>query len=147
VRAEKTTVVKNTRRIVFKKRKKGMMMKTAISFQDVGIWQKAHQWILDIYELTLNFPKCEQFGLTSQLRRSAVSIVANFAEGFRKQSKLEKLRFYNIAQGSIAESRYYLILSKDLGYADTAGLHDNLVEIDVMLDAYMKKIRKENSRK
>jgi four helix bundle protein len=116
-------------------------MQTAKSFQDVGIWQKAHQWVLGIYKLTANFPKHEQFGLTSQLRRSAVSVPANFAEGFRKQGKLDKIRFYNIAQGSIAESQYYLILAKDLDYAETKNLFDNLVEIDVMLDAYIKKIR------
>src|SRR4030042_396157 len=108
-------------------------MKTAKSFQDVKIWQKAHPWVLDIYKLTLNFPKHEQFGLTSKLRRSAVSIAANFAEGFRKQSIPDKLRFYNITQGSISESQYYLILAKDLGYSNTAGLISNLVEIDVML--------------
>ena len=116
-------------------------MQTAKSFQDVGIWQKAHQWVLGIYKLTANFPKYEQYGLTSQLRRAAVSVPANFAEGFRKQGKLDKIRFYNIAQGSIAESQYYLILAKDLGYADTAGLLNNLVEIDVVLDAYIKKIK------
>jgi len=119
-------------------------MKTAKSFQDVGIWQKAHQWVLGIYKLTANFPKHEQFGLTSQLRRAAVSVPANFAEGFRKESKLDKVRFYNIGQVSIAESQYYLILAKDLGYADTAGLLDKLVEIDVMLDAYVRKIRRED---
>jgi four helix bundle protein len=121
-------------------------MKTAKSFQDVGIWQKAHQWVLDIYKLTADFPRHEQFGLTSQLRRAAVSVPANFAEGFRKRGILDKVRFYNIAQGSIAESQYYLILAKDLGYADTAGLLDNLVEIDVMLDAYVRKMRTEESR-
>jgi four helix bundle protein len=124
--------------------KKGIRMKTAKSFQDVGIWQKAHQWVLGIYKLTANFPKHEQFGLTSQLRRAAVSVPANFAEGFRKESKLDKVRFYNIGQVSIAESQYYLILAKDLGYADTAGLLDKLVEIDVMLDAYVRKIRRED---
>lgn len=123
----------------------GTRMKTAKSFQDVGIWQKAHQWVLGIYRLTANFPKQEQFGLTSQLRRAAVSVPANFAEGFRKKSKLDKLRFYNIAQGSIAESQYYLILAKDLGYANTTSLLDNLVEIDVMLDAYMREIRREDN--
>jgi len=68
----------------------------ARSFQDVSIWQKAHQWVLGIYRMTDNFPKNEQFGLTSQLRRSAVSIPANFAEGFRKQSRLDKLGIVKI---------------------------------------------------
>lgn len=116
-------------------------------FQDVNIWQKAHQWVLGIYRMTDGFPKNEQFGLTSQLRRAAVSIPANFAEGFRKESKLDKLRFYNIAQGSISESQYYLILANDLGYANTAGLLEQLKEIDIMLDAYIRRIKGEAGKK
>jgi four helix bundle protein len=80
------------------------------------------------------------FGLTSQLRRAAVSIPANFAEGFRKQGKADKLRFYNISQGSISESMYYLILASDLGYVDSSSLKEGLNEVDVMLQAYMKGI-------
>ena len=82
----------------------------ARSFEDVEIWKKSHEFVLCVYRLTENFPKHELFGLTSQLRRAAVSIPANFAEGFRKNSKAGKLRFYNIAQGSLEECRYYLIL-------------------------------------
>ena len=78
------------------------------------------------------------------MRRAAVSVPANFAEGFRKQGEPDKLRFYNIAQGSIAESQYYLVVAKDLGYANIADLLDQLVEIDVMLDAYMRKMKKED---
>ncbi len=72
----------------------------AKSFEDVEIWKKAHTFVLKIYRLTENFPKHELFGLTSQLRRAAISIPANFAEGFKKIGKADKLRFYNIAQGS-----------------------------------------------
>lgn len=121
--------------------------RAARSFQDVNIWQKAHQWVLGIYRTTDSLPKNEQFGLTSQLRRAAVSIPANFAEGFRKESKLDKLRFYNIAQGSISESQYYLILANDLGYANTAGLLEQLKEIDIMLDVYIRRIKEEAERK
>ncbi len=84
------------------------------SFEDVELWKKSHAWVLKIYRLTENFPKHEIFGLTSQLRRSAVSVPANFAEGFKKFSLKDKIRFYNISQGSLEESRYYLILAKDL---------------------------------
>lgn len=88
----------------------------AKSFEDVEIWQKAHGFVLGIYRLSETFPKAEIFGLTSQLRRAAVSISANFAEGFKKLGKADKLRFFNIAQGSLEECRYYLILARDLGY-------------------------------
>ena len=121
--------------------------RAARSFQDVNIWQKAHQWVLGIYRMTDGFPKNEQFGLTSQLRRAAISIPANFVEGFRKKGRLDKLRFYNIAQGSISESQYYLILANDLGYANTTGLLEQLKEIDIMLDAYIRRIKGEAERK
>ena len=108
------------------------------SFQDVELWKKAHRWVLDIYRFTECFPKHELFGLVSQLRRAAVSIPANFAEGFAKQSKMDKARFYNIAQGSIQECRYYLILSRDLGYGETADLAEKLEEVSRMLDCYRR---------
>ncbi len=84
------------------------------------------------------------FGLTSQLRRAAVSIPANFAEGFKKVGMADKLRFYNIAQGSLEECRYYLILARDLRYADTSRLSEDLDIISKMLEAYMRGLR--NSR-
>lgn len=73
----------------------------AKSFEDVEIWRKSHAWVLKIYRLSTDFPKHEIYGLTSQLRRAAVSVPANFAEGFKKASKADKIRFYNIAQGSL----------------------------------------------
>jgi four helix bundle protein len=84
------------------------------SFEDVEVWKKAHTWVLVIYRFTEKFPKHELFGLTAQLRRAAVSIPANFAEGFKKKGRTDKARFYNIAQGSVEECRYYMILAKDL---------------------------------
>lgn len=82
----------------------------------------------------------EVYGLASQMRRAAVSIPANIAEGFKKRSKLDKARFMNIAQVSIEESRYYLILAKDLGYGDTGALMNVLEEVSRLLDAYTKAI-------
>ncbi|MBL8191591.1 MAG: four helix bundle protein, partial [Acidobacteria bacterium] len=70
------------------------------NFREVDVWKKAHQWVLAIYKLTECFPKHEVFGLTSQLRRAAVSVPANIAEGFKRQGKGDKIRFYNIAQAS-----------------------------------------------
>lgn len=109
----------------------------AKSFREVETWKKAHQWVLGVYKLTECFPKHELFGLTSQLRRAAVSVPANIAEGFKRQGKGDKIRFYNIAQASLEECRYYLILSNDLSYANTDDLADKLDEISRMLDSYI----------
>jgi four helix bundle protein len=108
------------------------------SFQDIAVWKKAHAWVLGIYRMSEAFPKHELFGLTSQLRRAAVSVPANIAEGFRKKGSADKARFYNIAQGSLEECRYYLILADDLGYANTKQLAADLDEVGRLLDAYMR---------
>jgi len=122
-----------------------MNLKPAKTFQDLVVWQKAHQWVIEIYQLTEKFPNHEKFGLTSQLRRSAVSVPANIAEGFRKWSDADKNRYLNIAQGSLEESRYYLILTKDLGYGDTKSLQDQLEEVSRLLYAYAKSVRNKKS--
>ena len=111
------------------------------SFQELIVWQKAHQFVLSIYKITKLFPKEELYGLSNQFRRAAVSIAANIAEGFRKNGKLDKLRFYNIAQGSLEECRYFLILTQDLEYAETNHLVLMIEEISKILNSYMDKIR------
>jgi four helix bundle protein len=88
------------------------------SFENILAWQKAHDFVLTVYAITRNFPEDEKFGLTSQFRRAAVSIEANIAEGYKKLSKADKLRFLNISQGSLEECRDYIILSRDLSYAN-----------------------------
>ncbi len=108
------------------------------TFQDLTVWRKAHAWVLGIYRYASGLPKYELFALGSQMRRAAVSIPANIAEGFKKKTKNDKARFYNIAQGSLEESRYYLILAQDLGYGSTHGLLAALDEIGRMLDAYIR---------
>ena len=113
----------------------------AKSFEDVEIWKKSHAWVLKIYRLSADFPKHELYGLTSQLRRAAISVPANFAEGFKKNGKADKLRFYNIAQGSLEECRYYLILIRDLNYGEVEELQKNAEEISKMLVSYMQKIK------
>ncbi len=116
-------------------------MKTpAVSFEDLAMWQKAHQFVLAAYRLSRKFPRSETYGLSSQFRRAAVSIAANIAEGFKKRGKPDKLRFYNIAQGSVEESRYYLILAKDLEYGDIAESRSLLEEVSKLLDAYSQAI-------
>ena len=87
-------------------------------FQRVIAWQKAHSFVLAVYRVTRGFPEDERFGLTSQFRRAAISIEANIAEGYKKLSKADKLRFFNISQGSLEECRDYIILSHDLGYTN-----------------------------
>jgi four helix bundle protein len=112
----------------------------AKSFEQLIVWQKAHQFVLGVYRLTDNFPRTEIYGLTSQLRRAAVSIPANIAEGFKKRGRADKVRFLNIAQGSLEECRYYLILAKDLNYGDTGKLQLQLEETSKLLEAYSAKI-------
>ena len=109
-------------------------------FQDLRVWQKSHQFVLEVYKVTRSFPDYELFGLTSQMRRAAVSIPANIAEGFKRRGKADKLRFFNISQGSLEETRCYLILAKDLGYAETEELHREVDEVGRLLDGYMKAI-------
>ncbi len=91
-------------------------MNPSKSFQDILVWQKAHQLVLTIYKESNLFPKEELFGLTSQIRRVAASVPANIAEGFKRTGINDKIRFYNIAQSSLEEVKYFLILSKDLVY-------------------------------
>jgi four helix bundle protein len=110
--------------------------KPARTFQDLLVWQKAHQFVLGAYVLTAAFPKQETYGLSLQMRRASVSIPANIAEGFRRRGKADKARFMNMAEGSVEECRYYLILAKDLAYADTQGLTASLEEVSRLLSAY-----------
>lgn len=112
----------------------------ARNFRELIVWQKAHQFVLQTYGLTESFPKHELFGLTSQFRRAAVSVPANIVEGFVKKGQLDKARFMNIAQGSIEECRYYLILAQDLGYGETREHHELLVEVSRLLEAYASAI-------
>jgi len=93
-------------------------------FRKLIVWQKAHQWTLLIYKLTEKFPKHELFGLTSQMRRAAVSVAANMAEGYAAGGKGQFRRYLDIAQGSLAEVEYYLILALDLKYITQADYNE-----------------------
>jgi len=112
------------------------------NFQDLIVWQKAHQFVLDVYEYTRSFPKDEIFGLTSQFRRAAVSIAANIAEGYKRTGKKDKVRFYNISQSSLEECRYYLILASDLNYGENTEMEKNIEEVSKMLGSYSKAVKK-----
>ncbi|MGB2867538.1 MAG: four helix bundle protein [Bacteroidota bacterium] len=120
------------------------MRGAAKSFQDLIVWQKAHAFVLKVYGLTGIFPKHELFGLTSQLRRAAVSVPANIAEGFKRHGRPDKLRFMNIAEASLEECCYYLILARDLSYADTTTVQPILEEISKLLYAYSHSIKNSN---
>jgi four helix bundle protein len=117
------------------------MMQPAKKFQDLIVWQKAHALVLLIYSLTKKFPKSELFGITSQLQRSAVSIPANIAEGFKKRTNPDKARYLNIAQASLEETRYYLILVDDLEFCQTENALGKLEEVSKLLESYYQKVR------
>lgn len=116
-------------------------MKKTERFEELIVWQKAHQFVLQIYKATSSFPKEEIYGLTSQFRRAAVSIAANIAEGYPKKGKADKLRYFNIAQGSIQECRYYLMLAKDLTFIRDSQLEYLLEEVSRLLNSYCGKIK------
>ena len=119
-------------------------------FEDILAWQKAHAFVLLVYRVTGHFPEVERFGLISQFRRAAVSIEANIAEGYKKLSKADKLRFFNISQGSLEECRDYIILSRDLGYIsqiEFEELHTGLVTTSKFLNSYCEAIVNNNALK
>jgi four helix bundle protein len=117
-------------------------MNTARSFEDLIVWQRAHQFVLSLYKATERLPKNELFGLTAQMRRAAISIPANIAEGFKKRGLKDKIRLLNVAQGSVEESQYYLILSHDLQYLEDPSLRASLNEISRLLEGYIQAIER-----
>ncbi len=116
------------------------MRAPAKTFRDLIVWQKAHEFVLAVYAFSDRFPRKEIFCLCSQFRRAAISIPANIAGGFGKRSRAEKARFLNIAQGSLEECRYYVILSEDLGYGKTQELERRLEDVSRLLMAYANAI-------
>ena len=107
-------------------------------FRQLKVWQKSHELTLAIYRVTRAFPRDEQYGVTSQLRRSAASIPANLAEGRCRQSDRDFRRFVGIALGSAAETEYHLVLSRDLGYIEDTQydeLSTSVQEVKRMLSA------------
>ena len=116
-----------------------------MTFKDIIAWQKAYEFVLQTYRVTRAFPDTERYGLASQFQRAAVSIAANIAEGYRKLSKADKLRLMNIAQGSLEECRFYIMLSKDLEYITEKEYEELNYSIDgasIYLNAYCKGIKK-----
>jgi four helix bundle protein len=112
----------------------------AKSYEDLEVWQKAHRLVLEVYRVTRAFPREEAYALTSQVRRAAASVAANIVEGFRRPTKADKTRFYQVALASLDEAHYHLRLAHDLGYADTVELRDGFEEAGRMLNAYTQAI-------
>jgi len=118
-------------------------MEKTKTFEELLVWKSAHEFVLNAYKVTESFPKNEIFGLVSQFRRAAVSIAANIAEGYKKKGKADKLRFFNISQGSLEECRYYILLGKDLNYYTNdvyTGLLEKIEQTSRLLNSYCQVI-------
>jgi four helix bundle protein len=116
-------------------------MEPAKSFEDLKLWQRAHQFVLAVYAYTSTFPREEMYGLRQQFRRAAVSIAANIAEGFKKRSKRDKANYMNISQGSLEECKYFVVLSRDLGFGENNHLRLLADEVGRMLSSYYNAIK------
>ena len=113
-------------------------------FRELKVWQKAHEWTLALYRVTAAFPREEQYGLTSQIRRACSSIAANLAEGCGRNGDAEFARYCSIAMGSASELEYHLLLAKDLNLikpADYEDLAPRATELKRMLTALMQKLK------
>ena len=114
-------------------------------FTDLKTWQESHQVVIDIYQLTKKFPSEEKFGLTNQIRRAAVSVTSNIAEGFGRHTFRDKVHFFYQARGSISELRNQLILSKDISYISVREYETIGQKIDVAQRLLHGLITKTNS--
>ena len=114
------------------------------TFSDLNAWKIGHEIVIEIYKITKIFPKDEMFALTSQMRRCAVSITSNIAEGFSRQSYKEKLQFYSMSQGSVTELQNQVLIAKDVGYLDTVTysmMQEKLVTLHKILNGLIKSTR------
>ncbi|MEK7123354.1 MAG: four helix bundle protein [Patescibacteria group bacterium] len=100
-------------------------------FKDLNAWQESHKLVVMIYKITKQFPKEEMFGLTSQMRRAAISITSNIAEGFGRQGYKEKIQFYYLAQGSLVELKNQIIAAKDVGYLNNENFEELIQQSDL----------------
>lgn len=116
-------------------------MATIRSFKDLLVWQKSHLLTLEIYTITKTFPRSEEYGLVNQIKRAAVSVPSNIAEGFKRKSKKDSCHFYNIAEASLEEIRYQLILASDLHYINQSKydrLESIAEEVSKLLNGWIK---------
>jgi len=120
------------------------MQKKISSFTSLKAWQEAHRLSLSVYKVLPEFPKYEQFGLSDQIRRSVTSISANISEGFGRKGRKDKIQFYYIANGSLAETQNHLLLARDLGYIKQEQfkeLANQTVFISKLINGLIKSIR------
>jgi four helix bundle protein len=120
--------------------------KTITTFTDLIVWQKSHLVVIDIYKITASFPREEQFGLTSQMHRCAVSITSNIAEGFGRKSASEKDQFYAIASGSITELKNQLLIARDIDLIDKKRF-DKIADKTNEAHKILNGLRKANKKK
>lgn len=123
-----------------------MQEKVINSFEDLETWQVSHKFVLEIYKITKRFPKDELYGLVSQLRRAALSITSNIAEGFSGYHYKDKIRFYYNSRGSVSEIKNCLILSKDLEYVTDEKcrlLLDNAERVLKMINGLIRSVEKQ----
>ena len=114
------------------------------SFTDLITWKEGHKLVLMIYKITKSFPKEEKFGLVSQLRRAAVSITSNIAEGFSRKSDKEKTQFYLMAKGSLTEIQNQILIAKDVAYIgkkEFNELADQTIKVNKLLSGLIKKVK------
>lgn len=100
------------------------------SFEDLEVWNKAKDLVLKIYKMTVNFPKEETYGITSQMKRAALSVPANIAEGFGRYHYLDKAKFYLNSRGSLFELKNFVLISIDLKFIDVDNANELINEID-----------------
>lgn len=120
------------------------------NFTDLDAWQKGHMLVIAIYKATSSFPRSEEFGLASQMRRAAVSITSNLAEAFSRNSRNEKVQFYSIAGGSLTELQNQLLVARDVGFLSPSKCTELLsqtVAVHKLTNGLVKsaKSRQENS--
>ena len=125
-----------------------MIHNTIKSFTDLNTWKEGHLLVLTIYKMTKLFPSNENFGLTNQIQRAAVSITSNIAEGFSRHSSKEKVQFYYTSLGSLTEVQNQLLISRDLGYIDPSLFNEiatKTVIVSKLLNGLIKSIKKKHN--
>ena len=116
------------------------------SFTDLITWQKSHKLVLDIYKITLKFPEDEKYNLVNQLRRAAISITSNIAEGFSRRTSKDKAHFYYNALGSLTELQNQRLIARDLKYIDEfSEIAKNSIEVNKLINGLIKKVEDKSS--
>ena len=113
-------------------RKRKKRYKKIENFTDLVVWQEAHKLVLSVYQITKDFPKNEEYGLTSQIRRCVVSVTSNIAEGFSRKNKKGKMQFYFTAKESLTELHNQLIIAKDVGYLEEEKYDELVIQLNIV---------------